>query len=176
MPTLDATVSGAAANSYQDRAAAAVILDNLSGFTAFAAASTADQDRALISAAQDLDTLIAWDLGMVGYEPASLAQMRFFPRIGTLDQHGNELASTAIPWFVLQAHAMQADARCKADRTADTARGVRRVKAGAVEVELDPVDAGARRVAADAVRDLLAPWLAPSRRRGDFLTAAIARA
>ena len=172
MPTLDATVSGASANSYQDRAAAAAILDNLSGFTAFAATTTTEQDRALISAANDLDTLIAWDLSLVGYEPASVAQMRFFPRIGTYDQHGNVLASTAIPWFVLQAHAMQANARLVADRTADTARGIRRVKAGEVEVEMDSVATGVRRTVSDAVREFLARWMASD----NFLTAKIARA
>ena len=172
MPTLDATVGGADANSYQNRTAAAAVLDNLSGFTAFAAAATdADRDRALISAAQDLD-LFPWDLDMVGHEPAAVTQMRFFPRIGTYDQHGNVLASTAIPWFVLQAHAMQANARLVTDRTADTARGIRRVKAGEVEVEMDSVATGVRRTVSDAVREFLAPW---ARHESPF-TAKMARA
>lgn len=173
MPTLDATVSGASANSYQDRVAAALILDNLAGFETFAAATDPQKDRALISAAQDLDTLIAWNLTLVGYEPAVVTQMRFFPRIRTYDQHGNVLSTSAIPWFVLQAHAMQAGFRIISDRTADpAARGIRRVAAGSLEVEFDSDTAGVRRVIGDAVREFLAFW----RQTDSFLTAAIARA
>lgn len=172
MPTLDATVSGASANSYQVRADAAALLDNLTGFEGFAAATADQQDRALISAAQHLDRLIDWDLSRIGLQPASTSQRMLFPRIGTYDQHGTVLASTSIPPWLLELHAVQAGYEVITTRVAEPARGIRRVKAGSLEVEQDPVATSVQRVIADLVWKLAGPW-----RRGDaFMTAAIARA
>lgn len=88
------------------------------------------------------------------------------------DLHGTVLSSASIPPWVLELHAIQAGYEVITTRVAEPARGIRRVKAGALEVEQDPVATSVQRVIADLVWKLAGPW-----RRGDALmTAAVARA
>lgn len=88
--TIDATVGGAAANSYLTIAAADAIVETMPGTTAWATATTDQKTRALITATRGLDTL-AW----IG-TPTATTQALDWPRTGAAC-NGTEYPDDAIP-------------------------------------------------------------------------------
>lgn len=97
--TLDATVSGAAANSYQTVATAAAYFDRRLTADAWERADSVLQARALVQATDRLERLT-----YIGTK-AVATQRLAMPRAGLVDRDGVALASTAIPTDFLEAHA-----------------------------------------------------------------------
>ena len=162
MPTLDATVGGASANSYLTRAAALAMIDDLpqGPFTAFLAADGPDQDRALIGGTQRLDLLVDWDPVRIGLLPYASTQLRLFPRIGTWNRAADDvLPSDVIPEFVELALLYQAAAEATSDRLAEpAARGIESADAGPLSVTFDKAVASQQRVLTDIAWKILGPW------------------
>lgn len=91
MPTIDATVGGASANSYITRAAATTYFDERLNSGAWTSASNENKDRALIQATRRLDQE-DWQ----GVKVAS-GQALDWPRYWATDEDGEEYDSAAIP-------------------------------------------------------------------------------
>lgn len=90
-PVLDATVSGASSNSYITQANAQLYLDTRDNVAEWTAATTADKDRALISA--------TFRLEQEEYEGSvsSIDQALKWPRAGLTDDDGRLYDSDVIP-------------------------------------------------------------------------------
>lgn len=97
MPTLDATVGGADANSYATRADADTYFDNRLNATGWSALSDDDKDRALITATSRIEqeTFIG--------TPATETQALQWPRDGVVDRNGNDVPEDEIPQQVKNA-------------------------------------------------------------------------
>lgn len=91
MPTIDATVGGASANSYITRANATTYFDERLNSGAWTSASDADKDRALIQATRRLDQE-DWQGVRV-----TTGQALDWPRYWATDEDGEEYAADAIP-------------------------------------------------------------------------------
>lgn len=91
MPTIDATVGGASANSYITRAAATTYFDERLNSGAWTSAADADKDRALIQATRRLDQE-NWQGVRV-----TTGQALDWPRYWATDEDGEEYAADAIP-------------------------------------------------------------------------------
>ena len=94
--TVDATVGGAAANSYLSVADAGTLLNNRLGIDAWTAASTDDKGRALIMATMEIDSL-----PLSGFKMSS-TQALMFPRTTQVE------ATDQIPVQIQRACAAQA--------------------------------------------------------------------
>jgi hypothetical protein len=90
-PTLDATVGGAASNSYVTRAGAQLYMDTRTDVSAWTAAADADKDRALIMATYRLEQ--EEYLGAI----RSYDQALKWPRGGLTDEDGRLYDPDAIP-------------------------------------------------------------------------------
>ena len=97
MPTLDATVGGASANSYVSVATADTYFNERLRSSAWTTEDTDDKERALISAARRLDQ------ESFDGEKANTAQALKWPRLWSTDDEGTEYAGDAIPVIVQQA-------------------------------------------------------------------------
>lgn len=130
---LDATVGGAAANSYLTRAEANTYFASRLRTDTWDAATDDEKDKALQMATQLLDASLAWH-GQAVTETQALA----WPRYSAYGRNGYVLSWTAIPVEVQQATAELAQKLLDEDRTADSdaeADGLKRLKAGPVELE-----------------------------------------
>ena len=99
MATLNATAGATDANSYATRAEAVAIFEDRPGTRAWATATDARRDAALIEATAELEQRFTWR-----GEKASSSQALAFPRTGLAD-----VAADIIPTELLRATALYAD-------------------------------------------------------------------
>lgn len=93
---------------------------------------------------------------------ASESQLLAWPRIGVLDESGYPVPSDTVPFAVIAAQCELSLAFLREDLTADDAnRGVRRLKAGSVEIEY--LGSAPAKSLPDVVSGLLRPYLAVDR-------------
>jgi hypothetical protein len=117
-------------------------------------ASGSDKETALTMARRVLERQ-AWKGSR-----ADADQMLAWPRDGVVDREGSAISSTLVPQDIMDAQCELALANLADDLTGnDDTRGIRRLKAGTVEVEYDG-RAPARALLPDIVLDLLRPYLA----------------
>lgn len=178
MPTIDASVGGAASNSYLTLAEAQTYWDTRV-FTSLWDDSD-NQIAALILATRTLDRMLSGYREYVRTNssqkayfhtypawtglPASVTQVLAWPRSGMLDMNGNAIATTVIPQALKDAVAELAGQMSKADRTIDSdiaVQGITSVKAGSVAVSFRNDGIETLKVLPDYVYVLLVPsWLA----------------
>lgn len=116
------------------------------------AASSGDKQKALMMATRLLDDHFRWEGRKVG-DTQALA----WPRFNIFDADGFLVQSNTLPPALLDATAETARGLISADRTAETDdRGFSRIKAGSVEVVIDPGDR--KPVITAVVRRMLAPF------------------
>lgn len=113
-----------------------------------------DKEKALKMATRTLNRM-AWRGSLTDD-----SQVMAWPRQGVIDPEGREIAVTTVPQDVKDAEAELALALLREDLTADDSnRGIKRVKAGTVELEYNG-QAPAKSLP-DAVQGLLLPYLRP---------------
>lgn len=132
---LDDTVGGADANAYPSLAYVVAYAAARPFSSAFSNADPTDQESFIIRATQLFDASFDWNGAAV-----SETQALCFPRSGLRSRNGFALATDAIPKAAKDAVAEWACvlATAASDPTADSdaeKQGVKRVKAGSVEVE-----------------------------------------
>lgn len=151
MPTIDATVGGANANSYETYDEANTYFDEripiappwvTSGNEAYLLTAT----RMLDALAQPFKTLIPAQGGVPAYyrirrqwtgQPASSTQRLAWPRIGMFDANGNAIASDVIPQALKDAESELAGSLLKGDRQLDNdviVQGLTSMRAGSVSL------------------------------------------
>jgi hypothetical protein len=173
MPTIDATVGGANANSYETLVEAQAYFDTRLAMPGWDDAD--DQSVLVIMATRVLTTilqpfreLVVPTSGPPYYKtrrtwtglPATTTQRLQWPRIGMYDWNGNAIASDVIPIDLKYAVAELAGQLGNADRTLDNdviVQGVKSIRAGSVAISFkDMIEA---RVIPDAVWNLMpASW------------------
>lgn len=153
--SLDATLGGAAANSYVTQAAATSYFGDRLDAAAWTAAVTGDKDSALIMATLRLDTE-----SYVG-SPITYTQRLKWPRYGAYDDDNRLLTSTAIPVIVQQATFEYALALLK-DPTLLGDSGLE----GFLNVKLGSLDVTPRFLAAAALPAFIKRLIAPVRLGG----------
>jgi hypothetical protein len=179
MPTIDDTVGGADANSYEDVAYANAYHD--SRYPALVPAWITSGDtpaRALIHGTRLMEALfsgrkvyVAATSGVNAQpamivtmrkwkgEPATTTQRLAFPRIGLKDNNGNDIASDVMPWQLKDALAEYAGQLLRQDFTLDNStavKGITSVKAGSVAVTFKD-DVAVSKPIPDAVLNLIPP-------------------
>jgi hypothetical protein len=137
MPSLDASLSGAAANAYVTYARAETVLDDLLIVrTAWNAATVNDRERALMAATSILDARVSW-LGSIAVQTQALG----WPRVGVVDGEGRTIADGSIPGGVeratvaLAALLLEAEAQSAGSGTYEETGKIKRMKAGSMEIE-----------------------------------------
>jgi hypothetical protein len=150
---LDPTVGGVSANSYASLAEAATYFTGHAHMEAWDDATDDERNRALVTAARLLDTHVEW----AGW-PVTETQARAWPRSGLLYTSGYVVSSAVIPTPLKYAQFELAQYLLTTDPSAasDTA-GIKRVKAGAIEVEFDGSVTGFEAIP-DHVWALIKPW------------------
>ena len=137
--TLDATVSGANANSYITIATGNAYHNTRLHNSEWFDADTDTRERALKWATRKLDDLV-W-LGTASTDTQALR----WPRGGVYDPYGLEVDSTTIPGWLEDATAEYAWELIKADRQVDSdTAGISQVMAGEVMVKFDKNDRKSR--------------------------------
>lgn len=153
MPTIDATVGGANANSYETQAEANTYFDNRIAIVPAWPTTGDNAIRALIMGTRTLDalaqpfkTFFPAQGGSPAYyrvrrqwtgAPATTTQRLAWPRTGMLDANGNEIDSATIPQALKDALSEFAGQLLKGDRTLDNdtiIQGITAVRAGSVSV------------------------------------------
>lgn len=172
MPTIDATVGGAASNSYELLSDANTYFDERLPLATPWVASGDATIRALIMATRVLDAMSSAHrvLRRVGNAdfyytsrrwtgaPATATQRLAWPRIGMFDAAGNAIPSTVIPQALKDAESELAGQLLMADTTLDNViavSGITSVKAGSVSVSFK--NDIAAHVLPDAVLNLMPP-------------------
>lgn len=131
--SLDVTIGGASAEAYISATDASTYHSDR-GNTAWASASTAEQEAALRRGAEYLDAvyLLRWKGAK-----ATSGQAMQWPRIDVVDSSDYSISSSILPVPLKRANAELALRALSEDLFPDLARGgeIQRVKAGEVEVE-----------------------------------------
>ena len=128
--SIDATVSGASANSYTTIAAADAYHDDHLYGTDWSDSDADTKCRALVMATRLLDYWFEW-----GGSVTTIGQRLMWPREGVIGPNGLEEASDAIPDRIADATAEWARLLIASDLTADSdieAQGIGSLKAGPV--------------------------------------------
>jgi len=173
MPTIDATVGGGSANSFETLAEANTYFDERLPLPTPWVASGDNSIRALIMATRVLSSLSVphktLHIGKDGSKyfvtarqwtgtPASATQRLAWPRIGMFDRNGNAIPENVIPYELKDAESELAGQLIMADSTLDNAvsvQGITSIKAGSVSLSFkDAIDA---HVLPDAVVNLMPP-------------------
>jgi hypothetical protein len=152
--TLDSTVGGASANTYATLAEANQYHDDrvAVGTTWDPDASNDNKFTALLWAAQLMDSLIEWS----GAVTDPNVQIMLWPRQGLVYRYGKAVPTDVIPQEIKDAQAEYARQLLVSDMAGDSdieTQGIRRLKAGPVELEFDS-DVTAKNVP-DAVANLI---------------------
>lgn len=153
MPTIIATPGAADANSYATLAEAITYFDSHLYGTAWAAASQANREKALIMATRLLDAWFVWTGGA-----STSTQALGWPRTGMESRNGYAIGDTIIPQELKNAQAEFANGLIAANlsETNDVAaQGITEIKAGPVAVKFK--EAIARRVVPEVVSELIPP-------------------
>lgn len=131
MPTVDATVGGASANSYALVADADTYFDERLHATAWTGATADDKARALIWATRMLD-----DLDWLGSAAATTQALRW-PRTGVYDRENDLISSSVIPDDIKEALYEQALQLIGSDLTAPAGEsGFSRIRVDVIELEM----------------------------------------
>lgn len=139
-------------NSYIDAAQADAYFADRLRADAWTNATPDQKDDALVTAAAFIDRQAF--KGAITSETQALA----WPRAGVHDQEGRAVNQSTVPQAVKDAQAEMALALLKEDLTEDDgSKGVRRLRAGSVEVEY--AGAAPARKLPDIVRAILVPFL-----------------
>lgn len=144
---LDATVGGAAANSYCDVAEAAAYHASRVHSDPWTDADVADQEAALQMATRALDAQVDWYGHVV-----SQTQRLLWPRLGVIGRNGYLIPGDTLPRELVEATAEFARQLLVEDRTADSdpeTQGLKSVEAGSVALTFR--DTVAAKVIPDAV-------------------------
>ena len=178
MPSaIDATVGGAASNSYATLAEVNSYFDDRLPLSPPWVASGDNAIRTMLMATRNLEQLgqsirllVPASGGVAAYyrtarhwtgAPASATQKLSWPRTGMFDNNGNAIPSNVIPDELKEAEAEFAGQLLKSDRTLDNdviVQGITSIKAGSVALSFK--DQIFKQVIPDAVLDLLLPgWL-----------------
>jgi hypothetical protein len=171
MPTIDATIGGANANSYETTVEAQVYFDSRLTVDGW---ENGDQDMLLIMATRTLNALLMphkelfWKGDVAYYRvrrtwtgtPASTTQALAWPRVGMYDMNGNAIPSNVIPQALKDAESELAGQLGNSDRTLDNdvmVQGLTSVRAGSVSLSFK--DFIETHVIPDAVWNLMpASW------------------
>jgi len=133
---LDATVGGAASNSYATEAEGDSYHESRLFATGWTGATTATKEAALVWASRLLDYSFDW----TGYK-YTIEQALRWPRYSALDRDGQLFDSNEIPTELKDAVAEQARLLIAADRGAETGtEGLKRLKVDVIELEFDKLD------------------------------------
>lgn len=160
MPTtLDATIGGAASNTYVTLAEASTYFGDRLNSDAWDSASSDNKSKALLTATKVLDSRVIWK-----GDKAQSSQRLQWPRYGVEDSvsypdsgKNTDFLDTVIPQFLKDAQCEQALALLtNADQLADTNKGISKVKVDVVELTFDKQDTAD--VLARPVRDLIEPY------------------
>jgi hypothetical protein len=174
MPTIDASVGGAASNSYETQAEANTYFDERLALVPPWLVSGQDNVAALIMATRVLDayaqpkrTFIPGLPGDPGYfrirpqwtgAPATAMQKLAWPRTGLFDRNGNAIPSDVIPQELKDAESEMAGQLLAGDRTLDNSvivQGITSLRAGPVSLSFR--NGVFPQVLPDAVLDLMPP-------------------
>jgi hypothetical protein len=134
---LDATVKGAAANSYLTETVATTYLTgNRLYTTEWSAATTGDREKALIWATKLLDECFEWE-----GSPTSIEQALRWPRVGVTNRDGQWEDQDAIPTVIQNVVAEFAHELVKRDRLTEPEMlglGLDQVSVGPVSASINP--------------------------------------
>jgi hypothetical protein len=139
--SIDASVGGAAANSYCEIATADAHFAGQLHTDVWDAADEDTKCKALRMATRLLDRQFEW-----AGDITSDGQALLWPRIGVTGRTGLEIASDALPPELVEATAEYAQQLISEDRSADSdveTAGLKRLVAGPVELEFENVQAKA---------------------------------
>lgn len=157
MPTLDATVGGAVANSYALVTQADTYFDERLGSSMWSLATAEDKARALIMATRRVDAEVFEG------SRASVVQALDWPRTGADYEDGSRVDSGVIPRGIQQAVyelALELIVNPSALPGTETGlEGFDSVKVGPIEVEIHHDKDGPAPALSDLVSRLLAPFL-----------------
>ena len=129
---LDASIGGAASDSYVSLADANSYFDDRLWTDTWADADLGDKEKALKWATQILDRLI-W----VGSEVDDIQKLRW-PRKWVLDLEGDEFEQDEIPTFLVQATCELAFVLLQSDKTADnSAEQLASLKVGPIDLKFN---------------------------------------
>lgn len=160
---LDATPGSATANAYLTVAEADAYFAERLHAGAWAAASTADKEAALIQATRVIDARLCFRGAA-----ADGVQALKWPRTGLVTMNGFALAGDSIPDQLKDAVCELALTLLSGDATLESevvAQGITRVKAGSVELGFDAAKAKLRDVPKHVTEMLVPAWLCPARPR-----------
>lgn len=177
MPTIDATVGGAASNSYETLAEANIYFDERMPLPVSWVASGDTAIRSLLMATRGLEQfanssrmLVPAANGIPAYyrtprhwtgSPASTTQRLSWPRIGMLDRNGNAIDPATIPQDLKDAESEWGGQFLGTDFTLNNdviVQGLTSVRAGSVALTFK--DTIFKQLVPDAVLGLLVPgWL-----------------
>lgn len=133
---IDATVSGASANSYVTLAEAIAYFEGRLFADAWTSASVADQNAALVWAASIIDTRVRWKGTLPTY-----TQSRAWPRAQVDDPIANDgrwIDSTIVPKAIKDAQCEMSMSLLTADRTADPdLAGYTNIQVGSLSIGVD---------------------------------------
>jgi hypothetical protein len=151
MPTaIDATVGGAASNSYTTLAYITQYWEDSLYGAPWTDATPEQQTQAALEATRRLETYLVW----YGTK-ATAAQALAHPRLGLVDRHGEPIPSTAIATEVTEAQAELCKYLLAGDRLSDSQATVTAISTPAVSLSLNAAARPA--VLPDIVAALLAP-------------------
>jgi len=166
--SLDATISGASADSYITVADADTYHGDNLNVTDWVDATTANKEKALKMATRLLDERIDW----IGSKNTDAQALRF-PRSSLVNPDGYTVSSTLIPDIIGNATAEFAKYLLAADRTGDAdGKGLIDTSVGSISVTFDKSDTAD--VLPDIVREMLRGWGA-IHARSKFGTVAVVR-
>lgn len=134
--TLDASIGGAAANSYADETYGDDYHDSRLFVTDWTGASTAIKEAALVWATRLLDTHFEWLGGKY-----TLTQALRWPRFGALDRDGELIDSAELPTSLQNAVSELARLLIIGDRTIESGtEGLSKLKVDVIELTFDKLD------------------------------------
>lgn len=156
--TLDDTAGAITANTYCSLEDAEAYFATRLHATGWAAADDEEKKAALVMATRHLDQQVKWVGQRTTYAQA-LEWPRFVPNDADLVR-GGLIPSDAIPTFLREATAEQAEFELRAERDGEpSGRGLAAVTLpGPVAIQFDPAQTGTQRVLAETVWAAIAPW------------------
>jgi len=134
--TLDATIGGAASNSYVTAAEGTVYHEGRLFSTGWTGAVVGDQEAALVWATRLLDTHFDWQGGKF-----TLTQALRWPRFGALDRDGELIDSAELPTSLMNAVSELARLLIIGDRSIESGtEGLSKLKVDVIELTFDKLD------------------------------------
>lgn len=134
--TLDASIGGAASNSYTTRAQGDSYHEARLFVTDWTGAADIDKDAALVWATRLLDNHFDWQGGKF-----TLTQALRWPRFGALDRDGELIDSAELPTSLIEAVSELARLLILGDRSIESGtEGLSKLKVDVIELTFDKLD------------------------------------